>query len=156
MCLEKRAFYRIVSGLHSSISIHLCANYPTKQVFNSEKIHLNRPHLQVCFFKILPIQKPKKLKSKINFFPAHQAARLLRAAAHLGAEPQRVHQEVPRRAGTEGQCESCSQIEICTEQFRVRNFSLILHIHPIQKDVRAKGGEGSPPGWSKSKMREVA
>lgn len=31
MCLEKRAFYRVVSGLHSSISIHLCANYPIKQ-----------------------------------------------------------------------------------------------------------------------------
>jgi len=27
MCLEKRAFYKIVSGLHSSITIHLCANY---------------------------------------------------------------------------------------------------------------------------------
>ena len=27
MCLEKRAFFRVVSGLHSSISIHLCANY---------------------------------------------------------------------------------------------------------------------------------
>lgn len=27
MCLEKRAFYRAVSGLHSSITIHLCANY---------------------------------------------------------------------------------------------------------------------------------
>jgi len=27
MCFEKRAFYRIVSGLHSSISIHICNNY---------------------------------------------------------------------------------------------------------------------------------
>ncbi len=27
LCLEKRAFYRAVSGLHSSITIHLCANY---------------------------------------------------------------------------------------------------------------------------------
>ena len=27
MCLEKRAFYRAVSGLHASITIHLCANY---------------------------------------------------------------------------------------------------------------------------------
>ncbi|XP_015916124.1 ero1-like protein [Parasteatoda tepidariorum] len=30
MCLEKRAFYRAVSGLHSSISIHLCSQYFTK------------------------------------------------------------------------------------------------------------------------------
>jgi hypothetical protein len=27
MCLEKRAFYKIVSGLHSSITVHLCTNY---------------------------------------------------------------------------------------------------------------------------------
>nr|XP_040576557.1 ero1-like protein [Lepeophtheirus salmonis] len=27
MCLEKRAFYRALSGLHTSITIHLCANY---------------------------------------------------------------------------------------------------------------------------------
>lgn len=27
MCLEKRAFYRVVSGLHASINIHLCAKY---------------------------------------------------------------------------------------------------------------------------------
>ena len=27
MCREKRAFYKLVSGLHSSISVHLCTNY---------------------------------------------------------------------------------------------------------------------------------
>ncbi|CAH0385010.1 unnamed protein product [Bemisia tabaci] len=27
MCLEKRVFYRVVSGLHASINLHLCANY---------------------------------------------------------------------------------------------------------------------------------
>lgn len=27
MCLEKRAFYRVVSGLHASISVHLTSNY---------------------------------------------------------------------------------------------------------------------------------
>lgn len=27
VCLEQRAFYRMVSGLHSSINIHLCRNY---------------------------------------------------------------------------------------------------------------------------------
>lgn len=27
LCLEKRAFYRLISGLHSSINIHLCAKY---------------------------------------------------------------------------------------------------------------------------------
>lgn len=27
MCLEKRAFYRAISGLHASINIHLSAQY---------------------------------------------------------------------------------------------------------------------------------
>lgn len=27
MCLEKRVFYRAISGLHTSINIHLCAKY---------------------------------------------------------------------------------------------------------------------------------
>lgn len=27
VCLEERVFYRMISGLHSSINIHLCANY---------------------------------------------------------------------------------------------------------------------------------
>lgn len=27
MCLEERVFYRAISGLHTSINIHLCANY---------------------------------------------------------------------------------------------------------------------------------
>lgn len=31
LCLEKRAFYRAVSGLHTSITIHLAANYPQQQ-----------------------------------------------------------------------------------------------------------------------------
>ncbi|XP_037500381.1 ero1-like protein isoform X2 [Rhipicephalus sanguineus] len=30
MCLEKRAFYRAISGLHASINVHLCANYLTR------------------------------------------------------------------------------------------------------------------------------
>jgi len=31
MCLEKRVFFRVVSGLHSSITIHLTANYPMQK-----------------------------------------------------------------------------------------------------------------------------
>ncbi|CAB0010900.1 unnamed protein product, partial [Nesidiocoris tenuis] len=27
LCLEKRVFYRVISGLHTSINIHLCSNY---------------------------------------------------------------------------------------------------------------------------------
>lgn len=29
-CLEKRAFYRVISGLHSSISLHVCENWLDK------------------------------------------------------------------------------------------------------------------------------
>lgn len=32
MCLEKRVFYRAISGLHTSINIHLCAKYLTETV----------------------------------------------------------------------------------------------------------------------------
>ncbi|BFZ07098.1 hypothetical protein BsWGS_10136 [Bradybaena similaris] len=37
MCLEKRAFYRLISGLHTSINIHLCDKYlfPAKNGFGS-------------------------------------------------------------------------------------------------------------------------
>ena len=31
MCLEKRAFYRSISGLHTSISVHLCSEYLLKR-----------------------------------------------------------------------------------------------------------------------------
>jgi len=31
LCLEKRVFFRVVSGLHTSITIHLSANYPLKK-----------------------------------------------------------------------------------------------------------------------------
>lgn len=27
VCMEQRAFYRLISGLHTSINIHLCSKY---------------------------------------------------------------------------------------------------------------------------------
>uniref|UniRef100_A0A9J8CAF0 Endoplasmic reticulum oxidoreductase 1 beta n=1 Tax=Cyprinus carpio carpio TaxID=630221 RepID=A0A9J8CAF0_CYPCA len=33
LCLEKRVFYRLISGLHSSINIHLCAEYLLDEVW---------------------------------------------------------------------------------------------------------------------------
>jgi hypothetical protein len=49
MCLEKRVFYRAVSGLHSSINIHLCSkyllsgmcNYTLAQLFLHESISIS-------------------------------------------------------------------------------------------------------------------
>ncbi|KAL1131241.1 hypothetical protein AAG570_010859, partial [Ranatra chinensis] len=34
MCLEKRVFYRVISGLHTSINIHLCSNYLLSEKMN--------------------------------------------------------------------------------------------------------------------------
>lgn len=36
MCKEKRVFFRAVSGLHSSISIHLAAKYPVQDFFGQK------------------------------------------------------------------------------------------------------------------------
>uniref|UniRef100_UPI00358E2240 ERO1-like protein beta isoform X2 n=1 Tax=Myxine glutinosa TaxID=7769 RepID=UPI00358E2240 len=35
LCLEKRVFYRLISGLHSSINVHLCAQYLNEGVYGS-------------------------------------------------------------------------------------------------------------------------
>jgi len=37
MCLEKRAFYKLVSGLHSSIAVHLCSKYLLKEGESKEE-----------------------------------------------------------------------------------------------------------------------
>ncbi len=31
MCVEKRSFYRVISGMHASISAHLCQDYLNKE-----------------------------------------------------------------------------------------------------------------------------
>jgi len=37
LCLEKRAFYRAISGLHASITVHLSARYPKKLMKGADK-----------------------------------------------------------------------------------------------------------------------
>ncbi|XP_072165028.1 ERO1-like protein beta [Diadema setosum] len=50
MCLEKRVFYRLVSGLHSSINIHLCAKYLLSEgMFGAEKWGPNLEEFQQRF-----------------------------------------------------------------------------------------------------------
>lgn len=34
LCIERRSFYRMLSGLHSSINIHLCSNYLLSEMNN--------------------------------------------------------------------------------------------------------------------------
>merc|ERR1719308_388523 len=43
MCLEKRAFYKLVSGLHSSIAVHLCSRYLLKEGGSQEEAVWGRP-----------------------------------------------------------------------------------------------------------------
>jgi len=40
MCLEKRAFYRAISGLHTSINIHLSAQYLLSGMYTKINIYL--------------------------------------------------------------------------------------------------------------------
>ncbi|EDQ90965.1 uncharacterized protein MONBRDRAFT_31634 [Monosiga brevicollis MX1] len=36
MCMEKRVFYRIVSGLHAAINMHVAAHYPRESILGQE------------------------------------------------------------------------------------------------------------------------
>lgn len=53
MCLEKRAFYRIISGLHASINIHLSAKYlMSGQCQGATKClaYFKSNHIHVCCY----------------------------------------------------------------------------------------------------------
>ena len=41
LCLEKRAFYRAISGLHTSITIHLSSRYPEGELRKTKATRLN-------------------------------------------------------------------------------------------------------------------
>lgn len=36
MCMEKRVFYRVVSGLHAAINVHVASHYPRAALFGGE------------------------------------------------------------------------------------------------------------------------
>ncbi|XP_042732495.1 ERO1-like protein beta isoform X2 [Lagopus leucura] len=38
LCLEKRVFYKLISGLHASINLHLCANYLLEELRALSKV----------------------------------------------------------------------------------------------------------------------
>lgn len=44
LCLEKRVFYRLISGLHSSINIHLCAEHLLDGTTSSRPHTVRRKH----------------------------------------------------------------------------------------------------------------
>uniref|UniRef100_A0ACB8GCJ9 ERO1-like protein beta n=1 Tax=Sphaerodactylus townsendi TaxID=933632 RepID=A0ACB8GCJ9_9SAUR len=37
LCLEKRVFYKLISGLHASINVHLCANYLLEETWGKPR-----------------------------------------------------------------------------------------------------------------------
>ncbi|XP_027755911.1 ERO1-like protein beta isoform X2 [Empidonax traillii] len=37
LCLEKRVFYKLISGLHASINLHLCANYLLEETWGKPR-----------------------------------------------------------------------------------------------------------------------
>ena len=39
-CTERRVFYRLISGLHTSINVHICTNY----LLNEEKDEVRVGH----------------------------------------------------------------------------------------------------------------
>ncbi|XP_078001000.1 ERO1-like protein alpha [Glandiceps talaboti] len=49
LCLEKRAFYRLISGLHASINIHLSANYLLTDAWGGTKWGFNIEEFQSRF-----------------------------------------------------------------------------------------------------------
>ena len=70
MCLEKRAFYRIISGLHASINIHLSAKYLLSGLFWGKMSLMSSPSTYVLLY-ILQEGKSSNLgQISLNLFIA--------------------------------------------------------------------------------------
>ncbi|XP_076151718.1 ERO1-like protein alpha isoform X1 [Alosa pseudoharengus] len=64
LCVEKRAFYRLVSGLHSSINIHLSARYLLEDSWSGPKWGHNISEFQQRFDeKLTKGEGPKRLRN---------------------------------------------------------------------------------------------
>lgn len=64
VCLEKRAFYKLISGLHASINIHLCARYLLKDTWGEKQWGPNVAEFQQRFDEVLTRgEGPRRLKN---------------------------------------------------------------------------------------------
>uniref|UniRef100_A0A8D0BTH8 ERO1-like protein alpha n=1 Tax=Salvator merianae TaxID=96440 RepID=A0A8D0BTH8_SALMN len=64
LCVEKRAFYKLVSGLHASINVHLSARYLLQNSWAEEKWGHNVTEFQQRFDEILSHgEGPRRLKN---------------------------------------------------------------------------------------------
>ncbi|NXA35638.1 ERO1A protein, partial [Eudromia elegans] len=64
LCVEKRAFYRLISGLHASINIHLSARYLLQDTWSEKKWGPNVTEFQQRFDEVLTRgEGPRRLKN---------------------------------------------------------------------------------------------
>ncbi|KAL7992799.1 hypothetical protein Chor_017055 [Crotalus horridus] len=64
LCVEKRAFYKLISGLHASINIHLSARYLLQDTWAEKKWGHNVTEFQLRFDEVLTQSEgPRRLKN---------------------------------------------------------------------------------------------
>ncbi|XP_063998967.1 ERO1-like protein alpha isoform X2 [Pogoniulus pusillus] len=64
LCVEKRAFYRLISGLHASINIHLSARYLLQDTWSEKRWGPNVTEFQQRFDEVLTRgEGPRRLKN---------------------------------------------------------------------------------------------
>ncbi|KAM3856880.1 ERO1-like protein alpha [Vipera latastei] len=64
LCVEKRAFYKLISGLHASINIHLSARYLLQDTWAEKKWGHNVTEFQLRFDEVLTHSEgPRRLKN---------------------------------------------------------------------------------------------
>lgn len=88
LCLEQRAFYRLVSGLHTSINLHLCNEYlfPAKNLLSAPEFRHNTEEF-IRRFDPKPTkgQGPQRLKN-LYFTYLVELRALVKAAPYLEEE----------------------------------------------------------------------
>ncbi|XP_074648554.1 ERO1-like protein beta isoform X2 [Tubulanus polymorphus] len=87
LCLEQRVFYRLISGLHTSINIHLCANYLLgKNAYGVQTWGLNVPEFMRRFDpKLTAGEGPQRLKN-LYFTYLVELRALMKASLYLEKE----------------------------------------------------------------------
>lgn len=88
MCLEKRAFYRVISGLHASINMHVCSMYytPGKNSLLPGKWGMNLPEFQRRFDPITTAGEGPQWLRNLYFVYLLELRALAKAAPYLEEE----------------------------------------------------------------------
>ncbi|XP_029454181.1 ERO1-like protein alpha isoform X2 [Rhinatrema bivittatum] len=67
LCVEKRAFYRLISGLHASINIHLSARYLLQDTWLEQKWGYNVSEFQMRFDAVLTNEEGSRRLRNLYF-----------------------------------------------------------------------------------------